>query len=108
MSKQWGSGNQAGVPDFTAANVNHNICLSSRATDTKAQFLRILAALRLGPKTTDDLRALGIYQVSARIFELRALGYSIRTSFLTAHSREGYRHQRMALYTLNEPGGVQA
>jgi hypothetical protein len=89
---------------FIAASHPQGDPLLDRSTDTKAQLRRILAALRRGPKSTDELRALGIYQVSARIFGLRALGYSITSHLFDDYSTDGYQHQKMARYTLNEPG----
>lgn len=78
--------------------------LRSRSTDTEAQERRIVAALRIGPRTTDDLRKLGVYQVSARIWKLRQLGFEIETDLFDGISADGYSHARMARYTLrSEP-----
>lgn len=74
--------------------------IRSRSTETEAQEQRILAALRTGPKTTDDLRRLGIYQVSARIWSLRQQGNEIETALFDGYSADGYSHARMARYTL--------
>ena len=89
--------------DFIEGTASSVDPLLSRSTTTAAQLARILAALRRGPKSTDELRALGIYQVSARIFALRALGYAINTDLFTDYAADGYSHQRMARYTLDEP-----
>ena len=70
------------------------------ATDAEAQQRRIVAALRLGPKTTDDLRALGCYQVSARIWGLRATGFNIITDLFDGYAADGFSHSRLARYTL--------
>lgn len=89
-------------PDFTAVEA----ALGGRFKyylDRKAQQQIILSALRRGPKTTDQLRALGCFQAPTRVFELRAQGYSIHTAFVTAWAADGRPHPRMALYTLNEP-----
>lgn len=48
--------------------------------------------------TTDDLRAIGIYQTSARIFGLRARGYVIRTELYDGIGADGHFHKRMARY----------
>ncbi|RYF61669.1 MAG: hypothetical protein EOO27_00915 [Comamonadaceae bacterium] len=81
--------------------------LKGRSTQTEAQIRRIVAALRTGPKTTDDLRKLGVYQTSARIWGLRARGYNIVTDLFDGYAADGYSHARMARYTLvNEPGEV--
>lgn len=74
--------------------------------DRKAQHQIILKALRTGPKTTDQLRALGCFQAPTRVFELREQGFSIDTDLVTAWAADGLPHPRMALYTLNEPEGV--
>lgn len=77
---------------------------AKRSTSTAAQEQRILEALRAGPKTTDDLRALGCYQVSARVFGLRRKGCDIETTLYDAYAVDGYHHQRMARYELlSEP-----
>ena len=74
--------------------------LLDKSTQTAAQQRRIIAALHAGPKTTDDLRALGIYQTSARIWGLRAMGWNIETELFNGYSVDGYSHARMARYTL--------
>jgi len=82
---------------------------SDKSTATEAQQRRILAALRNGPKTTDDLRALGCYQTSARIWGLRAKGFNIVTDLFDGYAADGYSHARMARYTLlEEPDGQQS
>ena len=69
-----------------------------------AQAQAGVEALRAGPKTTDDLRALGCYQVSARVFGLRRKGCDIETTLYDAYAVDGYHHQRMARYELlSEP-----
>lgn len=77
-----------------------------KSTATAAQELRIVKALKSGPKTTDDLRAAGCYQVSARIWGLRSRGYNIVTDLFNGYAADGYSHARMARYTLvAEPDG---
>ncbi|WP_373424234.1 helix-turn-helix domain-containing protein [Variovorax boronicumulans] len=73
-----------------------------KSTATAAQELRIVEALMSGPKTTDDLRSVGCYQVSARIWGLRARGYNIVTDLFNGYAADGLRHARMARYTLVE------
>jgi hypothetical protein len=70
--------------------------------DRNAQREIIMAALRAGPKTTDQLRALGCFQAPTRIFELRGQGHLIETELVTAWAADGRPHPRMALYTLTE------
>lgn len=78
--------------------------LASRSTETEAQEQRAVLAMRLGPKTTDDLRKLGLYQVSARIWSLRQKGYEIETDLFTGYAADGMKHTRMARYKLiSEP-----
>lgn len=74
----------------------------TRGTATETQEARLLAALRLGPKTTDDLRKLGLYQASARVWGLRQRGFVIETDLFDGYSADGYSHARMARYTLKE------
>lgn len=70
------------------------------SSSNKDQRTRILKDLSRGPKTTDELRAIGIYQTSARIFELRHEGYLIATELFNGYAADGYSHSRMARYTL--------
>lgn len=72
----------------------------SKSTSTRAQRERILQALRAGPKTSLDLRRLGIYQHSVRIFELREAGYDIKTVYVTLVDHDGYEHRRCGRYEL--------
>lgn len=82
---------------------------SDKSTATEAQQRRIVAALQISPKTTDELRALGCYQVSARIWGLRAKGYNILTDLFDGYAADGYSHARMARSTLvGEPEGGAA
>lgn len=70
-------------------------------TSNEAQLARVLQALEENAsQTTDDLRALGIYQVSARVFSLRQHGHEIVTELFNGYSADGYHHKRMARYTL--------
>lgn len=82
----------------------------SKSTATSEQYKRIVEALRMRPQTSYDLRRLGIYQAATRIKELRDRhGYSITTDPVVIVDRDGYRHARVALYTLvAEPaeGGI--
>lgn len=82
---------------------------SDKSTATEAQRQRVIAALRRRPHTSYDLRRLGIYQAPARIKELRdRFGYTITTDPVVIVDRDGYRHARVALYTLvSEPDGQQ-
>lgn len=79
---------------------------TSKPTTTEAQHARIIEALLSGPKTSHEMRCLGVYQVGTRILELRQQGFSIRTTRVTLHDRDGYAHPRCALYSL-ESGVTQ-
>lgn len=83
--------------------------IASRGSAVKDQEQRIVAALKLRSMTTDDFRKIGIFQISARVWGLRAQGYQITTARVTVIDRDGYSHPRAALYTLaSEPdGGAQ-
>jgi hypothetical protein len=86
--------------------INGTKC-TGKATTTPAQERRILTALRQGPKTTDDLRSKGCYQVSARIFGLRAKGYNIVTELFNGYAADGFSHARMARYRLIDEGALK-
>ena len=73
-------------------------CAGSSAT--AAQRDRMVEMLRIGEKTTFDFRRAGIMQSSTRIFELRALGYSITTTRRDLFDADWYRHKRVAVYAL--------
>lgn len=79
--------------------------MKDKATSGEAQRKRAIDALRIRPQTSYDLRRLGIYQAPARIKELRdQFGYAISTDPVVIVDRDGYRHARVALYTLiSEP-----
>ncbi len=89
--------------DFTAQDARTAKILAGKATDTASQQERVLIALRTGPKSNTNFRALGIFQAPTRIFELRAKGYSIETLLYTGTDADGYTHDRLAMYVLNEP-----
>lgn len=82
---------------------NQHRQFSAKATSGAAQRLRILEALRAGPKTSFELRRRGIYQHSVRVFELRRAGYSITTTRVTLFDHDGFEHRGCALYSLSEP-----
>lgn len=78
---------------------------SPKSTNCEAQRMRIVEALRRGPKTSYDLRRMGCYQAPARIKELRdRFGYVIQTERVTLVDRDGFLHPRSARYRLvSEP-----
>ncbi|MBV2179908.1 MAG: helix-turn-helix domain-containing protein [Castellaniella sp.] len=77
--------------------------INSKSSATEAQYQRILALLAARPHSTEDLRKAGIFQVSARIKELRMMGHFIKTDRITLTDRDGFPHHGVALYSL---GGV--
>ncbi|MGB3070400.1 MAG: helix-turn-helix domain-containing protein [Ottowia sp.] len=87
-------------PEGFDKRTNKSRKFNSKSSTTEDQFERILQALRLRPHTTEDFRKLGIFQISARIFGLRARGYNIVTNPVSITDRDGYTHHGVALYSL--------
>lgn len=80
----------------------------SKSTATHHQYMRVIAALRSGPKNTIELRRLGVMMPAARIKELNdKLGYQIPTiNLVTVYDAEGFAHPRVAVYELVSSPGV--
>jgi hypothetical protein len=74
---------------------------NSKSTATAAQYATILALLAIRPYNTEELRQHGVYQVSARIKELRSMGHDIRTGRINLWDRDGFLHRGVALYSLH-------
>ena len=71
------------------------------STETSAQRVRALQMLRKDERSTFDFRRAGIMQSGTRIFELRAMGYDIRTvARRDMYDSEGTLHRRVAVYRL--------
>lgn len=106
MSSQNGKGHRAnGAPLETS--LPQATKFHPKSTHSQAQRDRIIAALRIRPQTSYDLRRLGCYQSAARVKELRdRFGYRIDTQFVTLIDRDGYLHPRAALYVLHEEKGA--
>ncbi|WP_439671397.1 Helix-turn-helix domain-containing protein [Cupriavidus necator] len=83
---------QSATPKTTA--------LDSKDMSSEAQRKRVLEYLRSSPKTTYNLRALGISHPAARVRELVARGYRILAERITAVDSDGFTHQNVARYTL--------
>ena len=81
-------------PDAGGRGFNH------KSTATEAQYGRILALLAIRPHNTEELRKAGVFQVSARIRELRLRGYPIDTQRVSLWDRDGFEHSGVALYSL--------
>lgn len=65
-----------------------------------AQRNLVLETLKLSPKTTYDLRRMGIFQAPTRVFELKAMGYPIETTRVRVIDQDGYAHNNVARYSL--------
>lgn len=87
---------------IVAASAEDAKALRTRGNAVRVQEARIIAALRVRPQTTDSFRAIGIFQISARIWGLRKQGWNIETKRVTVVDRDGYAHPRAALYSLVE------
>lgn len=92
-----------GISEKHTAAVKQHSQSIAKSTSGAAQRKRILAALRTGPKTSFELRRMGVYQHSVRVFELRRAGYSITTTRVTLFDHDGFEHRGCALYSLAEP-----
>lgn len=80
--------------------------LSHQPSPTTAQQARLLARLMSGPVSTIAARReLGIMSPSARVNELRSLGYPIFTTRTSASDENGRHHTRVALYILQTNKG---
>ena len=76
--------------------------LTYHSRPTTAQQTRLLARLKMGSiSTIAARRELGIMSPSARVSELRSLGYPIRTIRISATEENGRRHRQVALYLLD-------
>jgi DNA-directed RNA polymerase specialized sigma54-like protein len=76
--------------------------ISSRSTATSDQHARVLELLRIADQTTYNLRAHGIAQCATRVYELKAQGYPITKTIVSAVDSDGYMHVGVALYSLKE------
>jgi hypothetical protein len=90
-------------------NGNERRKFSPKSTAIEAQYARVIAELRGGPKSTIQLRLAGVIMPAARVKELKdKKGYDIPTvARIDAYDAEGYLHPRIAVYELvGEPGMV--
>lgn len=83
-----------------AATRGQDLRFSPMSTAAEAQRYRLIEALRAGPMNSYELRRLGIYQVPARILELRRQGHDIITERISITDEEGYLHPQCARYHL--------
>ncbi len=83
--------------------------LNSKSTATEAQYQRITAMLRTGPKNTLELRRGGVMMPAARIKEMNERrGFTIpRVDLVNLWDEWGFKHARIAVYALHaEPEAV--
>jgi hypothetical protein len=74
---------------------------SLRNTSTSAQCYRLLERLRLRPINSFQITSeLNICRPGARIADLRSGGHNIHTRLTDLIDAEGYRHPRVATYSL--------
>lgn len=84
-----------------ATEAAQNTNLNSNDTSASTQRARVIQALRTGPKTTIELRRdWGIMQPAPRVFELKARGYVIVTTPVSAQTDDGAVHRGVARYVL--------
>ena len=76
--------------------------LHSRSTTTAAQRARLLALLRIAPRTTHELRAHGVSHPAGRVHDLQKCGFRIDSSRVTTVDSDGYVHAGVARYQLLE------
>lgn len=80
-----------------------------KSTATAAQYARVLQLLRIGKRSTIELRKHGVIAPAARIKELKdRYGYDIPTvQRVDLWDEEGFVHPRVAVYELHgEPEGA--
>lgn len=83
--------------------------LTSRSTATEVQLQKLLALLRLAPRHTHELRALGIHHPAGRVLDLKKRGYTITATRVTTVDSDGFTHVNVARYTLErEPEEAEA
>ncbi len=103
MSAAYGNGSDSREvqPVKTLTKRTNSPEFTSKSTATEVQRARVLAALRMRPRTSYELRCLGIYQSAARVKELRdRFGFNITTDRINLVDGDGYWHRGCALYSL--------
>ncbi|QEA12094.1 helix-turn-helix domain-containing protein [Comamonas flocculans] len=83
---------------------------STKSSATEAQYRRIIEALRIGPKTSHDLRVLGAYHPAGRVKELNdKFGFVIDSDRVSLWDAWGFEHRNCARYhLLREPDNADA
>ncbi|MBK1685528.1 helix-turn-helix domain-containing protein [Rhodoferax fermentans] len=72
----------------------------SRATDTAAQFARLISLTKTRPHHTYELRRAGISHPAGRVNDLIRDGYVFDVDRITTVDGDGFSHNNVALYTL--------
>ena len=76
--------------------------LKNRRTDSESQCRRLVAALRIGPRTTVELvRQFDLIDPRARAYQLRNRGYEIDTIWVHVETEPGVVH-RVGKYVLRK------
>lgn len=89
------------APKKTTGNESKPTVRKEQDMSATAQRARVLEFLRASPQTTYSLRAHGISHPAQRVRELICIdGYLINSDPVVAVDSDGYRHSRVALYSL--------
>ena len=82
-----------------AAEATPKVILKLNDNSVASQRARVIQALRLGPKTTLELRAdWGVLMPASRIFELNERGWKIAKITVKAATADGVEHHGIARY----------
>jgi hypothetical protein len=92
---------KSATPRKTTGNDSKQKPARLQDMSSAAQRKRVLEYLRASPQTTYSLRAHGISHPAQRVRELICIdGYLINSDPVVAVDSDGYRHSRVALYSL--------
>ncbi|QIN60898.1 Helix-turn-helix domain protein [Caballeronia sp. SBC1] len=96
-----GHAGKSAPPKKTTENDSKQKPARLQDMSSAAQRKRVLEYLRASPQTTYSLRAHGISHPAQRVRELICIdGYLINSDPVVAVDSDGYRHSRVALYSL--------
>lgn len=102
-TKKKAAGNVQVITAADDAKRDHYATLLKRfpGNHSGAQTVRLCNALKHAPVTSYDARKyLDVYDVPARIMELRKFGYAIETLRVAQETDAGVLHRRIGLYVL--------
>jgi Helix-turn-helix domain len=92
---------KSATPRTTTENDSKQRPVKAQDMSASAQRKRVLEFLRASPQTTYSLRSRGISHPAQRVRELILIdGYLINSNPVVAVDSDGYRHCRVALYSL--------